>query len=419
MQLTVHGAGKEVGRSCLLIDNAFLLDAGLKITDRGNEYPTFFDVRQLQAVLISHAHLDHTGALPLFNHDGLNCPVFATAMTRLTTNILLEDSLHIELIRHTHPGYAEKNILNVLQHFKDVLYNKPFKINNDITVQFFDAGHIPGSASILVQYKGKRILYTGDINYQSSLLLNGACYNPGVVDVMITESTYGDRTHPNREESEQHFLTAIKETLENKGSVLIPSFAVGRAQELMLLLSKAGFECPIYLDGMARKVTDLYLSAPSFVKDRVALQAAQKRVQYIFRDTDRKRALQEPSIIISPSGMVTGGPAMEYLKLMFFHPSHAILLTGYQGEGTNGRLLLEEKCVYVDGKKVRWEGRLEQFDFSAHAGQDLLVSAIQLIKPQMLILNHGDPISIDALALKLKKSVKRIIAPDVGETLTL
>lgn len=419
MQLTVHGAGKEVGRSCLRIDNALLLDAGLKITERGNEYPIFFDVRQLQAVLISHAHLDHTGALPLFNHDGLNCPIFATAMTRLTTNILLEDSLHIELIRHTHPGYAEKNILTVLQHFKDVLYNKPIKINNEITVQFFDAGHIPGSASILVQYKGKKIFYTGDINYQSSHLLNGACYNPGPVDIMITESTYGDRNHPNREESEQHFLAAVKETLENKGCVLVPSFAVGRAQELMLLLTKADLECPIYLDGMAKKVTDLYIGNPQWIKDRVALQAAQKRVRYILRDEDRRRALQEPCVIISPSGMVTGGPAMEYLKLMFFNPDHAILLTGYQGEGTNGRLLLEEKCVYVDGKKVRWEGLLEQFDFSAHAGQDLLVSAIQRIKPQMLILNHGDPISVDALAQKVKKSVKKIVAPEVGETITL
>jgi putative mRNA 3-end processing factor len=416
MKFMFHGAGQEVGRSCIVLDNRYLLDAGLKITEHGNEYPTHFDPQHIEAAFISHAHLDHTGALPKLNHDGLRCPIFMTKMTRLTTAVLLEDSLHIELISHAHPGYAKKHIMNVLQHVKDIQYNKPKKISNDLTVTFLDAGHIPGSASILLNYKNKKILYTGDINHQTTQLLNGANYNPGKIDVMITESTYGDRTHPNRKESEQEFIELIQETLDNNGSALIPAFAVGRAQEIILLLmNHPEINCPIYLDGMARKITDLYTNNPRFVKDRTALQAAAKRIQHITSRTQRAKVLRENCIIVTTSGMVTGGPIMSYLKMMCMDSSHAILLTGYQAEGTNGRLLLQEGCVYVDGKKLRWEGQIEKFDFSAHAGQQELINAIQQIRPTNLIINHGDDVAIHTLAKKVKRFTKKIYLPEVGQ----
>ena len=419
MQFTFHGATQEVGRSCIEIDNKFLLDAGLKITDHGNAYPSHFDPRPIQAIFISHAHLDHTGALPLLNHDGLSCPIYLTKMTRLTSELLLDDSLHIELISHSHPGYGKKHILSVMQHYKDVVYNKVYNVNG-ATFQFLDAGHIPGSASILLNYNGKKILYTGDINHMSTQLLKGSCYNVKNVDVMITESTYGDRGHPNRTESVERFLEVIKETLDNNGSVLIPAFAVGRAQELMMILANAkDITCPIYLDGMARKVTDIYLSNPSSVRDINALRYAQKRIQYINNRSLRKKVLRENCIILTTSGMVTGGPVMDYLKMMFNDPVHSILLTGYQGENTNGRLLLEEKCVFVDGKRLHWSGKIKQFDFSAHAGQEGLIAAIKLVKPKNLIINHGDPIAIQTLAGKLKNVVKSIHVPELNETVII
>lgn len=418
MQIIFHGAGREVGRSCIELDNKFLFDAGLKITEHGTEFPSYFDINKIKAVFLSHAHLDHTGALPLFNHNGLQVPIFSTHITRLMTEVLLEDSFHIELITHTHPAYSEANIFTVLQHFRDVDYNKIYSIE-DAKVQYLDAGHIPGSASILCEYKGKRILYTGDINWLTTQLLEGAHYQLKNVDVMITESTYGDRKHPSREETEREFLKVVKEILTNEGSVLLPSFAVGRAQELMLLLAKADIECPIYLDGMAKKVTDLCVTNPMTVRNPAAMKQAQKRVRYITKESDRKRILNENCIIITTSGMVTGGPVMEYLKMMFFDEKHAILLTGYQGDGTNGRLLLQEKCAYVDGKKVRWTGRIEQFDFSAHAGQDQLVAAVQQIKPRHLIINHGDEIAVDTLAKLAKGYAKYIYAPKNDEPIVV
>ncbi len=417
MQFIFHGAGREVGRSCIELDNTFLFDAGLKITEHGTEFPTGFDHTLIKAVFLSHAHLDHTGALPLFNHEGMKCPIFTTRMTKLITEVLLQDSFHIELITHIHPAYHENNIFNVLKHFQDVNYNKEYSVPqvSGATFQFLDAGHIPGSASILLKYKGKTILYTGDVNQQNSLLLEGAHYVLKNVDVMITESTYGDRGHPDRKQTEQRFVSVIEEILAGGGSVLLPTFAVGRAQELMLLLSQTKLEYPIYLDGMAKKVMDICISNQMFVRDAAALRRAQKRVQYITSPMDRKKVLSENCIIITTSGMVTGGPVMEYLKMMFFEPKHGLLLTGYQGDGTNGRLLLQEKAAFVDGKKVRWEGRIEQFDFSAHAGQSDLVGAVQRIRPTHLIINHGDEIAMQTLAAQVKGFAKKIYLPQIDE----
>src|SRR3989338_3220831 len=298
MQFIFHGAGREVGRSCIEIDNTYLLDAGLKITEHGTEFPSSFGPEKIKAVFLSHAHLDHTGALPVLNHAGLNCPVYTTRVTKLTTEVLLEDSFHIELITHSHPGYSKGNIENVLQNFRDVEYNKIYTLNKDTTVQFLDAGHIPGSASILLTYKKKRILYTGDINWQSTLLLNAASYKLNDIDIMITETTYGDRNHPDRRQTEETFLKVIKEVLAKDGSILLPSFAIGRAQEMMLLLGKENLDCSMYLDGMARKATDLYMSNPMFIRSAAALQKAKQKVHYITSDFERKKVLNEKAIII-------------------------------------------------------------------------------------------------------------------------
>ena len=175
----------------------------------------------------------------------------------------------------------------------------------------------------------------------------------------------------------------------------------------------------MYLDGMARKATDLYMSNPMFIRSAEALRKAKQKVHYITSELERKKVLNEKAIIITTSGMVTGGPVMEYLKMMFFEPKNAILMTGYQGDGTNGRLLLQEKSAYVDGKKVRWEGRIEHFDFSAHAGQNELVAAVKQIKPKVLILNHGDEVSIEAFADLVKGSVKKIYTPKNDEILDI
>lgn len=421
MQFTFHGAGREVGRSCIELDNTFLFDAGLKITEHGTQFPTNFDHTKIKALFLSHAHLDHTGALPLFNHQGMKCPIFSTRMTKLMTQVLLEDSFHIELITHTHPAYHENNIFNVLKNFQEVTYNKEYTLTTvpGTKFQFLDAGHIPGSASILLQYKGKTILYTGDVNPQTSKLLQGAHYAPKNVDIMITESTYGDRKHPDRKQTEERFISIIMEVLSKGGSVLLPSFAVGRAQELLILLSESKVDCPIYLDGMAKKVMDICISNQMFVRDAVALRKAQKRVRYITSPMDRKKVLNENSIIITTSGMVTGGPVMDYLKMMFFEPKHGLLLTGYQGDGTNGRLLLQEKAAFVDGKKVRWEGRIEQFDFSAHAGQDDLIAAVERFKPAHLIINHGDEVAMETLAEKVKPYAKKVYLPQIDETVEI
>jgi len=271
MKLTFHGAAQEVGRSCIEVETErstrILLDAGLKLTTDLNEFPVgMTNLSEIDAVLLSHAHLDHTGALPLLDHQGLYCPVYSTAMTKKLTKLLLEDAYKIGKLKHEQLGYFEEDIQKILNCVKRIKQRESGKIL-DVNFTFYSAGHIPGSSSILVHADEKTLLYTGDINLAESQLMNGADISFGKVDVLITESTYGDREHPPRKKVEKEFLDKVSETIGKGGSVLIPCFAVGRAQEIMLLLSELNLRVPIYLDGMAKKVTRLILQEPQSIKD--------------------------------------------------------------------------------------------------------------------------------------------------------
>ncbi|MBI5392704.1 MBL fold metallo-hydrolase [Candidatus Woesearchaeota archaeon] len=416
------GSAEEVGRSCILVNDKYLLDAGIKISQNGQEYPliNLIDPRQIQAVFLSHAHLDHTGALPLLNHNGLNCSIYCTKTTKKITKILLNDSIHIEMLSVKDPAYTEENITKIMSLMTIVDYNKQFK-QGDLSCTFLDAGHIPGSSSILLEIDGKTILYTGDINTLTTRLTNGLHFHQQLkqkIDVMICESTYGDRDHKNRAETEARFLQIIKDTIKKGGKVIIPTFSVARAQELVIFLSKQNFMVPIYLDGMARKVTDTLLSDPDSINNSVALRKALKIVQYVKSYQHRIDITKEQGIFITTSGMVAGGPVLDYIKFLYNDPKTAILLTGFQAEGCNGRLLLDQQKAFIDGIGLAVKCSIEQFDFSAHAGKKELIQIITALKPKKVICNHGDKESCLALAKTVPKSVKAIV-PKLGEIIEI
>src|SRR3989338_5823585 len=199
MKFKFHGAAKEVGRSCIELSfysgktNRFLMDCGIKIEPGYLDHPSrISNAEEIEAVFLSHAHLDHTGHLPNLIHEGLNCPIYCTAATKETAKILLEDAHKIDMSEHRHPGYDKEDIEEVLKLMRDVKFRQDMSISNT-RFRFYDAGHIPGSSSIMLSGGGKKILYTGDIQLRDSLLQKGADTNYGEkIDILIIESTYGN-----------------------------------------------------------------------------------------------------------------------------------------------------------------------------------------------------------------------------------
>jgi putative mRNA 3-end processing factor len=393
VELIFHGAAEEVGRSCIELrarNSRVLLDAGLWIAEHGTEFPSNIDnIKMIDAVFLSHAHLDHTGSLPLFEHLGINCPIFSNTETKLMTKILLKDSFKISRVEHEHVAYKERDIEKTIGMFHDIRNREPHSYK-DLLVTYFDAGHIPGSSSILIKNEGKTLLYTGDINTNETMLLKPADTDYGSVDYMITESTYGNRDHPNREEQKKEFIASIKKTLERGGKALIAAFAVGRAQEILMILDEAKIECPIYIDGMAKSITEIMINHPYSLKNGSALKKAAERAKFLTDDKERSEALSSPCVIISTSGMVNGGPILSYLKKLSMDSKSSIIMTGYQGKNTNGRMLIENGAAYLDGSLTRVKIEVLHYDFSAHSGMKELHDLVMKVKPKTLIIQHGD-----------------------------
>lgn len=416
MEITFHGGAGEVGRSCIEVDKRFLFDGGLKISEDGSEYPLIQDCSHIKAVFLSHAHLDHSGALPLLHKLGLQCGIFCTKMTRDTAKILMKDSYGIDLL-NKHFTYSKDDLRAVNSFMENVVFDKAYKVD-DARFRYLFAGHIPGAASVELEIDGRKILYTGDFNTSSSNLVKAAEYHLKDIDIMLCEATYGDRNHPDRIKEEDDFLQTIKETIDRGGSVLIPAFAVGRAQEIMHILSKRKFNVPIYLDGMAKKVTVLYKDRPEYINNPGKYAKATSGVHFIKKWKERQEIIKHQCIIITTSGMLDGGPVIDYLGYFYHNDKNALLLTGYQAEGTNGKMLLDEGKVFLDGNRVKVKCLVKKYDFSAHAGRSELIKFINKVRPKHLILQHGDEQGLSKLKETFKDKMD-VYTPMVGDTLDL
>lgn len=422
MRFHFHGGAQEVGRSCIEIEGSsrFILDAGIELSSEGPLLPSKIEkLHDLDAVLISHAHLDHIGALPLFHHYGLSCPIYATAGTKSFSRILLNDSLKIARLEHQHIEYEKRDVPAIISLFRDVQYRQSFAINS-AEITFFDAGHIPASASILVQMDGKRILYSGDIQVCDTQLLRGIdMHHYGDVDILIVESTYGNREHKERIAEEKRFVENVAMTIKRGGRAVISSFAMGRAQEIALLLGKHSWNVPIYMDGMARTMSELCTQYSDLIRDPEALSRAMEQVHFITTDEQRKEIIKNPCIIITTSGMVSGGPVIGYLEKIAHDERSAIFLTGYQAEGTGGRMIQEQASMMFEGHHSKLRCQIYDHDFSGHAGRSDLHTYISTVKPTALIINHGDPDAIMQLATWAKEQGITTYTPSYDEQLEL
>jgi putative mRNA 3-end processing factor len=425
MKIEFHGAAMEVGRSCISLTtekgNTYLLDFGIKFKENGFEAPANIPpVGDIKAVFLSHAHLDHAGGLPLIEHMNLDCPIFCTKQTFSIAKILLKDSYKIERIKNLHPAYGIIDLKEVQKDTRFVKFDKWYNFG-DLKFMYLNSGHIPGSAMILIEADGKRLIYTGDFNTRESLLMDNTTTSEELknIDILITESTYGCRELPSRDEVEKQLIISLKETIAKKGSVLMPVFALGRAQEMMLLLAKHDLGTNVYVDGMCKKVTKSIIDAKSkYVKDLDVLENYfNHKMIWVGSPKKRKDAIKTGGIFITTSGMLQGGPVMDYIKEMWHDEKSKIVMTGFQCKRTNGRHLLEDGFIYIDGWKTIVKCKVEKFDFSGHADKLAIHAFIQKINPKVLVFQHGDPESVEALKEWSDANLKiKTYVPAVGDS---
>ncbi len=420
ISFTALGGCNEVGRSSFLIDfgEKILLDRGIKLSPQGSEYPLPVETN-LDAVIISHAHLDHSGALPdLFVNS--NILSYMTFPTLEISKILWFDTLKIAGLESESISFSKEDIEEATKFTFPVGYKRVLHITKNCSMQFFDAGHILGSAMPLLSMGEKSLLYTGDFKVEETRLFKGADLNVGKVDFLAIESTYGDRNHPPRKECEKLFVEEVKETIDNGGTALLPAFAVGRSQEIIDVLHEHKIGAPVYLDGMGQKVSRVTMKFPRFLKNPRFLKKALQKTEWIKNNADRKRALKQPSAIVTTAGMLQGGPALNYLKNIYKDEKSNVFLTGFQVEGTPGRILMETKKIYIDGKWYEVKGKVEKFDFSAHASQQEMLKAISKWQPEKVLLVHGDKDIIQIFKNRIEGDTGiEVTVPEAGKKITL
>ena len=413
MHIEFHGGASEVGRSCIEINGEILLDAGLKLGTQ-IEYPQNISYKNIKAVFVSHAHLDHCGALPLFVHYGLNCPIICTKETRDLIFPMLDDAYNLQ---KENSDYDEDDIQKIRPMIEVVEEGVKGRLH-DYEFKFLHAGHIPGSSSILIEREGKKLIYTGDINTINTELMGKAEDFPEV-DILITEATYGDEDHEERDVLEKNFIEAVTKTIGRGGSVIIPAFGLGRSQEILIILEKLNTKVPIYLDGMARRITNILFNQPRELRDAALLRRAFKKSIIVKDFSQRNEIVKKQGIFITTSGMLTGGPVMSYLEHYRDDRNSTIILTGYQSENTNGRRLMNGERVEIDNKLYEVKCELQIFGFSAHAGKKELIELIKNVNPKLLILNHGDLEAIQFLKQEVLKKMKNIevMTPKIGDAI--
>ena len=385
-----------------------MLDCGVKLGTR-TEYPMPFQ-GTLDAYVLSHAHLDHSGFSPsLYEHA--NIPCFATAPTFALSSLLLRDSLKIAKRNQEKPPFSPF-LLRKFEHASIPLgYKKPFQLGRDASLTLLDAGHIPGAAIVELYSDRKRLVYTGDFKLEGTKLHKGADLSEKA-SVLITESTYFKGEHPDRKEVEHKLKESIRETLGKGGNVLFPSFAVGRSQELLILMAELVPEANVYLDGMSKTATEIVADFPSYLRDANALRKGMKNAEWVETESERRKALQKPSVIISSAGMLEGGPALSYLLRL--NERSKIILTGYQIEGTNARKLWEKRVVDIDGIRTVVKVPVEYYDMSAHAGKRDLLKFVKRANPEKVFCVHGD--ACEEFAEELCGMGFSAYAPNMGNT---
>ena len=473
MKITFLGATKMVTGSNFLVEGAgkkFLVDCGMyQGGDRDemqNHEPFAYDVNEIDFMLLTHAHIDHSGRIPKLYKEGYRNPVITTKATRDLCSIMLPDSGHIqeqeiewrnrkrmrEGKEALPPLYTAQDAIDTMEIFKPVNYDEIIEIDPNIYVRFNDAGHMLGSAIIEIWVKedGKetKAVFTGDLGNNDIPLLS----SPTMIDncdYLVMESTYGGRLHIRNDEKANLFLNIVSETLDKGGTVVIPSFAVGRTQEILYELNNLKdaqdseefkkkyatlMKAPVYVDSpLAISATEVFReNANLFDEETQALiERGDNPLEFpglqFTRTADESKALNEKNksaIIISASGMCEVGRIKHHLKHHLWDPNSTVLFVGYQAPGTLGRRIVDgEKVVRIFGEEIAVNARIEYIEgYSGHADQEWLMNFIYsfITKPKHVFLVHGEPNGQEILKAKIEEEAKLpVIIPEYGQTYTL
>ncbi len=414
MNIEFLGGAREIGRSALLVDDSLLLDYGMAT---GN--PPSFPVGDPDpdAVVVSHGHLDHVGAIPSLLSGDARPPIHWTPPTRDLTRVLAEDTLKLHGGSYDCP-FTHTEVKRMSQVSETHGYGETFAVcggpaSGGYEVTFYDAGHIPGSAHVLVDDGETRLLYTGDFHTEDTQLLSGTTARPDA-DIVITESTYSDVDHDPRQQVEESFVESVRTTIWEGGTVVVPAFAIGRTQEMLMVCAAHDLDC--YVDGMGQQVTRIARQYPEFVRDADALGRAKSNARFVTgRDGQRKRIAEKNTVVVTTSGMLSGGPAMTYIPEIRANPTNKIAFTGYQVEGTPGRELLDSGRAEIDGRVMPVSAQVESYDFSAHADRDGLLGFLDSYRNAQILVNHGD--RCGDFADELREEGFDASAPELGESI--
>jgi Cft2 family RNA processing exonuclease len=452
LEITFLGGAEEVGASCAAVDVddlRLLVDCGQRLgAAPGNALPDFSQLefgRPIDAVLITHAHADHIGALPAFEpYLDDDCPVYATDSTYHLTKVMLQDSVRImNYVRRAEEGiplFPPSNVAPCLERFQSVRWGKAVRVHpdHDVFTTWYPSGHILGAGMIEIRGKAGSILFSGDVSIADQMSVSGASSPAIRPNILVLESTYGGRLHAHRPAQERRLIERVKEVFEQGGSTLFPTFALGRAQEILLLLGKAMRErrlprLPVYADGLVRAISKVYrrlnedLSPwcrrlyeegldPIFPEDLP--------IKAVKNDAHRQQIIHgPPAVVVSSSGMLQGGASAVYAADWIRQPKNLIILTGYQDEESPGQALLNLATLPPDQpRQFKLAGimtdvrcHVESCWLSAHADDAELTSFAARLQPQLILPVHGDGEARESLAKSLLSATKsRVILPSNG-----
>ena len=426
MRVTFFGGAEEVGRACILLEQGrknLMLDCGIKLGEE-TEYPLIDDneLRRIRNITVSHAHLDHSGYLPHVYSKKARPKIFLTKPTRDLMGILLSDYQRIHSAARK-SLFSAKDVEGVMRDARLVEYKQQF--TGDFRMMFYPAGHIVGSAMTMVKMNNKRLLFTGDICMRKTRVLD-PCERNLKADTLIMESTYGakDALLPSYKDSYQTMVKLINRTLDHGGHVIIPSFAVGRAQEVLLALddymrSGALRQARIYIDGMIGKTMKVYrhnaIYANDDIKNRILMSEDDPFNSPNFfspRTKTKKDVLKEPCIIVTTSGMLTGGPVHFYLEKLGDNPKNTMIFVGYQAKGTPGYKVLQGRnTIRTRKREVKLKLKVEKVRISGHADYNELLQFVRSVKGlKKIFIMHGEkPDLKEALEDKYEVVMPRLL----------
>lgn len=417
LKIKFLGGANEVGRIGIALKTRkiqLLMDYGVMLNHQPG-FPMHVPPNEVDGIILTHSHLDHSGAIPAF-HIRNGKPVYGITLTFNLAQLLISDFIHLS---GYYLPYEFIELQSMMENCVHLNFRQKITVG-DINFQLLNAGHIPGSAQILAETHGKKLLYTGDFNTKNTQLLQRADTDYGELDAVIIESTYADEDHSDRQSLEKKFVKQVTEIVESGGTALIPSFAVGRSQEIACILAAHHFKHPITLDGMARKVSRIMMDHADYLRDPKLFKRAMHITSFVKRRRDRKLAVKKPGAIISTAGMLKGGPAVFYISKLGGRSRNGVFLVSYQIPGTPGRELLEKGMCVINGKMRKIKAQVQHFDFSSHCGASELQETVKNLQgnPTIYVV-HGAEGNCKRFAKWIRQETGlKAIAPKTGSVHT-